>query len=126
MSLRTPLSRVLGLGTARDGTGHFMAQRISAIALALLGSWFVMALAGMPGYAYLEVIRFVGQPTNAVLLTLTVLTLCYHSWLGVQVVIEDYLHGPGSRMFALIAARFAHALLAVAGLYAILKMGINA
>ena len=126
MSLRTPLSRVLGLGTARDGTGHFMAQRISAIALALLGSWFVMALAGMPGYAYLEVIRFVGQPTNAVLLTLTVLTLCYHSWLGVQVVIEDYISTHSRRTVMLLLSNLLCLLLGTIGVVSVLKIAFGA
>ena len=126
MSLRTPLGRVLGLGTAKDGTAHFMAQRISALALAILGCWFLFALVSLDNLSYLEVIRFVARPMNAVLLSLTCLTLSFHSHLGVQVVIEDYLHVPGGKLIALIASRFAHVLVAVTALYAILRIGITA
>jgi succinate dehydrogenase / fumarate reductase membrane anchor subunit len=125
MSLRTPLGRVLGLGSARDGTGHFMAQRISAVALALLGTWFAVALLSLDSLAYLEVIRFVARPVNSVLLALLGLTACYHSYLGVQVVIEDYLHGPGAKLAALIASRFGHALAAAVAVYSILRIGFD-
>lgn len=124
MSLRTPLGRVLGLGTARDGTAHFMAQRISAVALALLGCWFLFALVSIDNLGYLAVIRFVAQPMNAVLLTLLCLTLCYHSYLGIQVVIEDYVHVPGGKLIALMVSRFAHVLVAFSAVYAILRIGI--
>lgn len=125
MSLRTPLGRVLGLGSARDGTGHFLAQRISAVALALLGTWFVAALASLDGLTYLEVIRFAAKPVNSLLLVLFGLTASYHSYLGVQVVIEDYLHGPGAKLVALIASRFGHALAAAVAVYSILRIGFD-
>jgi succinate dehydrogenase / fumarate reductase membrane anchor subunit len=125
MSLRTPIGRVLGLGSARDGTGHFMAQRISAVALALLGSWFVAALASLDSLTYLDVIRFAAGPVNGVLLVLFGLTASYHSYLGVQVVIEDYVHGPGAKLAALIASRFVHALAAAVAVYSILRIGFD-
>ena len=92
MSIRTPLSNVLGLGSAKDGTEHWWAQRVTAIALVLLGGWFAWSMVAIESLTYLDVIRFVGQPLNAVLLTLLSLTSAYHSYLGVQVVIEDYVH----------------------------------
>ncbi len=125
MSLRTPLGRVLGLGTAKDGTSHFMAQRISAVALAVLGSWFLYALATLDGLTYLDVIRFVAQPLNSILLALFCLTASYHSFLGVQVVIEDYVHARGAKFVALIVSQFAHVLVAVVTVYAILKIGLD-
>ena len=73
--------------------------------------------------AYLDVIRFVAQPMNGILLVLLSITVAYHSYLGVQVVIEDYVHGHGLKLAALIASRFAHAFIAVAMLYAILSIG---
>jgi succinate dehydrogenase / fumarate reductase membrane anchor subunit len=125
VSLRTPLGRVLGLGAAKDGTGHFVGQRITAIAVALLGSWFAWSLASLDSMTYLDVIRFIRGPANSVLLMLLVAAVSYHSFLGVQVVIEDYLHGAGSKLLALIVSRFAHIIVAVASAFAILRIGFT-
>ncbi len=126
MSLRTPLGRVLGLGSAKDGTGHWWAQRVSAAALVLLGLWFAVALTGLPLGKHDAVVGFIGAPLNAVLLILLAATLAYHSFLGVQVVIEDYVHAHGAKVLLLTLSRFAHILLAVASIYAILRIGIAA
>lgn len=126
MSLRTPLGRVLGLGSAKDGTSHWWGQRVSAVALLLLGLWFAFALATMSGFSHAEVIAFVAKPINGVLLLLLTAALAYHSYLGIQVVIEDYIHAPGSKVLSLLLSRFLHALLGVAGIYAILKIGLGA
>ena len=125
MSLRTPLGRVLGLGSAKDGTDHWWAQRVSAVALVLLGGWFGYSLARIDSLTYLDVIRFINEPMNAVLLALLSLTLAYHSYLGVRVVIEDYIHDPGTKVAWLILSRFAHILVAVSAVYAILVIGIG-
>jgi succinate dehydrogenase / fumarate reductase membrane anchor subunit len=125
MSLRTPLGRVLGLGAAKDGTGHFMAQRVSAIAVALLGCWFAWSMTALESLTYLDVIRFIAQPANGVLLLLLVGAATYHSYLGVQVVIEDYLHGAGGKLLALIVSRFVHIIVAVASVFAILRIGFT-
>ena len=125
MSLRSPLGRVLGLGSARDGTDHWWAQRVSAIALVLLGGWFGYALATLHSFTYLDVVRFISAPVNAVLLALLSLTLAYHSYLGVQVVIEDYVHESGAKVTLLIASRFAHILIAISAVYAILVIGVG-
>ncbi|MBT8080786.1 MAG: succinate dehydrogenase, hydrophobic membrane anchor protein [Gammaproteobacteria bacterium] len=126
MSLRSPLGRVLGLGTAKDGTSHWWGQRVSGAALAILGLWFAVAIAGMPGYAHADAAAFIGEPLHAVLLMLLTVTMAYHSYLGVQVVIEDYVHGHGLKIASLVLSRFAHVFLAVVGLYAILRLGIGA
>lgn len=126
MSLKTPLGRVLGLGSAKDGTEHFISQRISAVGLALLGSWFVIAMLSLESMAYLEVIRFIARPLNSILLVLLCLTATYHSWLGVQVVVEDYVHATGSKLLLLIGSRFAHIFIAVAAVYAVLRIGLGA
>ena len=125
MSLKTPLGRVLGLGSAKEGTDHWWGQRVSAVALILLGGWFVVALVQLESLTYLDVIRFIGLPLNAVLLSLLSLTLAYHSYLGVQVVIEDYVHAPGTKVVSLLLSRFAHAFVALAAVYAILVIGIG-
>lgn len=125
MSLRSPLSHVLGLGSAKDGTAHFWGQRLSGIGLLLLGLWFAYSLATMSGYSHANAVEFIEDPLHSVLLLLTVVTVAYHSYLGVQVVIEDYVHGHGMKLAALILSRFAHVLLTVASIYAILKIGLG-
>lgn len=125
MSLHSPLGRVLGLGSAGEGTGHFVGQRVSSIALLLLGTWFLYCMFTIESFAFLDVLRFVGEPLNGVLLILLSVTMAYHSWLGVQVVIEDYVHSPLLKIGSLIAARFAHVFVAVAAVYAILSVGLD-
>ncbi len=126
MSLRTPLGRVLGLGTAKDGTSHWWGQRVSAVALLFLGLWFAWSLAVTPDFSHAVVVAEIGRPINSVLLLLLSVTLAYHSYLGIQVVVEDYVHAPGIKVITLMSSRFAHIALAVAAIFAILKIGLNA
>jgi succinate dehydrogenase / fumarate reductase membrane anchor subunit len=126
MSLRTPLGKVLGRGSAKEGTGDFFGQRISGVALLMLGLWFAFSLATMPGFEHADALAFIGAPLNGVLLVLLVVALAYHSSLGVQVVIEDYVHGHGLKLVSLIISRFAHSFLLVAAIYAIIKIGLGA
>lgn len=126
MSLRSPLGQVLGRGSAKDGTAHFWGQRVSGVGLLLLGLWFACALSTLPGFSHAEALAFIGAPLNSVLLLLLVITLAYHSYLGVQVVIEDYVHSHGLKLTSLIISRFAHSFLAVAALFAIIKIGLGA
>ena len=125
MSLRSPLGRVIGLGTAKDGTEHWWGQRISGIALAILGLWFAWSIATMSGFSHADAVAFIGQPINALLLLLLSVTMAYHSYLGIQVVIEDYVHSHGLKTALLIFSRFAHVFLAVAAIFAILRLGIG-
>ena len=126
MSLRAPLSRVLGLGTAKEGTDHWWGQRVTAVALVLLGLWFAASVMLLPGMEYYIVVEFIARPMNNVLLSLTFLTSAYHSYLGVQVVIEDYVHAPGIKVVSLMLSRFAHVFVAVVSAYAMLKIGLGA
>lgn len=123
MNLRTSLGRVLGLGAAKDGTGHWWAQRVSAVALLLLGLWFIFALLISNGLAYADVVAFIARPLNATLLCVFCLTLGYHSYLGVQVIIEDYVHASTVNVVALLLSRLAHVLVAITAVYAILMIG---
>jgi len=125
MSLKTPLGRVLGLGSAKEGTDHWWGQRVSAVAMLMLGSWFIYSLLQLESLTYLDVIRFIGVPLNGVLLSLLSITLSYHSYLGVQVVIEDYVHAPGTKVVSLLLSRFAHVFVAIAAVYGILVIGIG-
>jgi succinate dehydrogenase / fumarate reductase membrane anchor subunit len=124
MSLQAPLAKVLGHGSARQGTGHWWGQRLTAIALVPLTVWFVVAVMGMPHGNWHEVSAWVAEPLNAILMILLVLTTVYHSNLGLQVVVEDYVHG-ATGIATLIAVKFAHVALAVAGLYAVIVISVG-
>ena len=116
----------MSLGSADKGTGHFIGQRLSAIALLILGLWFAWALLVMPGVSHGEALAFIGVPLNSVLLLLLVVTMAYHSHLGVQVIIEDYVHGHGLHRASINFSLIAHTLVAVAAVYAIIKIRLGA
>jgi succinate dehydrogenase / fumarate reductase membrane anchor subunit len=124
VSLRSPLGRALGLGSAKSGFGHWWGQRLSAAALAPLGLWFAFSLAGLSSTDYWAVAAWVGTPSHAIMLILLLVTLLYHSSLGLQVVIEDYVHG-GARVAALALVQLAHVALAVAGIYAVVTLSVG-
>ena len=125
MSLRSPVGRVLGLGTAKDGVGHWWMQRVTSIALVVLALWFVSALIRMGGFAnYAVVTTWIGQPLNSVLLILLIGTVVYHSQLGVQVVVEDYVGG-GLKIVTMLLINFIHVGLAAAGIFAVLKIAFG-
>jgi succinate dehydrogenase / fumarate reductase, membrane anchor subunit len=119
---RTPLGRALGDGSAKDGTGHWWTQRISSVALLLLGAWFLVSLTRLPGFDHANVQQWLGQPWSAVLMLLLVITIARHSDLGLQVVIEDYVHQPFLKVAAIVLMRFLHILVAAASVFAILRM----
>lgn len=125
MSLRSPLRRVLGLGSAHSGVHHWWLQRLTSIALVPLGIWFLVSLLALPSLGYETVIAWMSQSSTAVLLAVFVLVASWHSQLGVRVVVEDYVHGAGARTLTLVIVTFAHALLAVAGVFAVLKVAFG-
>jgi succinate dehydrogenase / fumarate reductase membrane anchor subunit len=125
MGLRSPLGRVIGLGSARSGHGHWWGQRLSAAALVPLGLWFAISLLGMSSLDYWAVSAWVGEPWNAVLLVLLLLALLYHSKLGLQVVIEDYVHHHSAKITVLALVGFAHIVMAVAGVYAVVTLSVG-
>ena len=90
--LRTPLARAMGLGSAKEGVQHWWAQRVSAVALVLLGLWFVASLIALAGADHLRVVAWLHGPLAAVLTILMLAAVFYHTALGLQVVIEDYVH----------------------------------
>jgi len=124
MSLRTPLGRVLGLGAAGDGPGHWWQQRVTAVALALLGLWFVFSIAGLEAGDAAGVAAWIGRPFNAALLLVLVLTAAWHSLLGTRVIVEDYVHG-AAKVVILVGLQFVHAVAAVVGLLAVLRIAIG-
>ena len=120
MSLRSPLRRVLGLGSAGAGTDHWMGQRLSAVALVPLTLWFAISMLTLPALDFFSVNAWGASPLHAVPLVLLVVALVYHSSLGIQVVVEDYVHAPAIRVVVLVLLRLIHIALAVAGVFAVL------
>jgi succinate dehydrogenase / fumarate reductase membrane anchor subunit len=125
MSLRSPIGRVLGLGAAKEGVSHWWSQRVTSVALLLLGMWFVIALLRMPGFGYEVIVAWIAMPLNAVLLLLLVGTLIYHSQLGVQVVVEDYVHHHGLKVATMLLLTFAHVAAAALAIFAILRISFG-
>jgi succinate dehydrogenase / fumarate reductase membrane anchor subunit len=126
MSLKSPLGQALGLGSAKSGAGHWWSQRLTALGLLVLGLWFAVQLVSLDSLDYPSLARFLGSPFNAVMLALLVLTLLYHSMLGVQVVVEDYVHGDGAKVLVLVLLKFAHVLAAALGVFSVLRVGFGA
>jgi succinate dehydrogenase / fumarate reductase membrane anchor subunit len=123
--LRTPLARARGLGSAREGVHHWWAQRLTAIALIPLVVWFAISLVMMSGADYGAVRAWIGSPLVMVLLILTIAIGLHHGQLGLQVVIEDYVHGDGSKLALIVAVRFIAIFFGVAAIVAILRIGFG-
>ncbi|HWG32206.1 MAG TPA: succinate dehydrogenase, hydrophobic membrane anchor protein [Steroidobacteraceae bacterium] len=124
MSLRSPLGRVLGLGSAKEGVHHWWVQRLTSVALVPLAVWFLVSLLSLPALDHTTVIVWMAQSGTSLLLILFVLIATWHSQLGLRVVVEDYVHG-GAKTVVLVLVTFAHALIAVAGVFAILKVAFG-
>ena len=125
MSLRSPMGRVLGLGAAGGAVSHWWSQRVTSVALVLLGLWFVFSLVRMPDLSFVTVTAWMGSPLSAVLLSLLVGTMVYHSWLGVQVVVEDYVHHHGAKVVTMLLLQFIHIVLAALGIFAVLRVAFG-
>jgi succinate dehydrogenase / fumarate reductase membrane anchor subunit len=122
MSLRSPLSRVLGLGSAKDGTAHWWAQRVTAVALVPLTLWFVFSLLTLPDFEYETVRTWLSVPVTGFLALLLVGVLGYHSYLGTIVIVEDYVTSSGMKVLTLMSLRFLYVLTAGAAMLAILRV----
>ena len=124
-SLRSPLGTVTGLGSAKSGVHHWWLQRLTSIALVPLTIWFTVSVASLSSLDHVTVVAWMAQSWTALLLVLLVLVATYHSQLGVRVVVEDYVHNTGLRTVTLVTLTFLHAFLAVAGVFAILKVAFG-
>jgi succinate dehydrogenase / fumarate reductase membrane anchor subunit len=123
--LRSPLGRAIGLGSAKTGVEHWWAQRITAIALVPLALWFVAAVIEMAGASRAEFVAWLRHPLPAVFMLLVVIATFYHGALGLQVVLEDYVEHEGQRLALVIVVRLAAILLAVLGIFAVLKLSFG-
>jgi succinate dehydrogenase / fumarate reductase membrane anchor subunit len=124
MSLRSPLGKVLGTGSAKEGVHHWWLQRLTSIALIPLTIWFVVSLLSLPSFDHVTVISWMAQSWTALLLILFLLVATWHSQLGVRVVVEDYVHG-GAKTLTLVLITFIHAFVAAAGVFAVLKVAFG-
>ena len=123
--MRSPLGRAVGLGSAKEGVEHWWLQRITAVALVPLGLWFVIAIIRLLGADVDDVRSWVGNPLPAILLVLLLIATFYHAALGLQVVIEDYVHAELTKLGLLVVVRLACFALAVAGIFAVVSMAVG-
>ena len=123
--LRTPLSRARGLGSAKQGVHHWWAQRLTALALIPLVVWFAVSLVMLSGADYGVVRLWIGSPLAMVLLILTIVVGLYHAQLGMQVVIEDYVHSDGVKLALIVLLRFVAVFFGIAASVAILRIGFG-
>jgi succinate dehydrogenase / fumarate reductase, membrane anchor subunit len=126
MSMRSDLGKVRGLGSAKSGTGHFIQQRMTALALLLLSIFLVASLLRHVGADYVTMSEWLRQPLVAVLISALVIVVFWHAQLGLQVVIEDYVHDHGNRIAALVAVKFIAVLGILFGLFCVLKIAFGA
>jgi succinate dehydrogenase / fumarate reductase, membrane anchor subunit len=126
MSLRSSLGKVEGLGAAKEGAHHWWAQRVSSVALVLLTLWFVASLVHLGSYDYGVVHSWLAKSINTVLMLLLATVAIYHSQLGVQVVVEDYVNHHGAKLAVLMLVNFVHLLLAALAAFAILRVAFGA
>ena len=125
-SIRSSLAQARGLGSAKVGVAHWWAQRVSAVALVPLTLWFVACLASQFGADYASVTEWLSSPLQASLLAIYLAAIFYHSQLGLQVVIEDYVHIESVKIAALIALQLTNILLAVAAIFSVIMILVGA
>lgn len=125
MSIRTPLGHARGLGSAKSGTAHWWAQRLTAIALIPLIVWFVISVIILSGSDYESAVGWISNPLTAVLLVLLIIAGFHHMQLGLQVVIEDYVHTRWMEIALLLFIKGATILLGAIAIFAVLKIAFG-
>ncbi len=125
VSMRTPLARAKGLGSAHHGATHWWIHRMTAVSNIPLIVSFVIIVASLSGSTYEQAIAIVSHPIVAILLILAIVSVTNHMRLGMQIVIEDYVHDKGLKIAAVIANNFYAVIIGVACLYAILKVSLG-
>jgi succinate dehydrogenase membrane anchor subunit len=123
--LRTPLGRALGLGSAKQGVEHWWVQRVTAVALVPLTLWFVAALVAHLGADHASAVVWLGSPLTAIAMILLVVATFVHMALGLQVVIEDYVHHEATKIVSLVLVRLACWALGAAALFAVLRVAFG-
>lgn len=123
--MRSPLGSALGLGSAKEGTAHWWTQRMTSLALIPLTFWVVYSLFVLAGLTRPEAILWMQNPVNAILLVLFLVSMFYHSLMGLEVVIQDYLHLKWLKISTLIFVQFAHVLLAAVSIFMVLRLALG-
>ncbi len=123
--LRNPLARARGLGSAKEGVSHWMLQRVTALGLVFLTVWFVVTVLGLMHSDYATARATLAKPWNAVLLAALLITMFRHAVLGLQVVIEDYVHTRWLEVASLVLIKFIAVLAALAGVLAVLRVALG-
>jgi succinate dehydrogenase / fumarate reductase membrane anchor subunit len=123
--IRTPIGRVRGLGSARSGTGHFWHQRLTAVANVPLTIAFIIILVSLLGRSHAAVVQILGSPLVAIVMLLFIGSITYHMKLGMQVIIEDYVHDEKWKFAAVIGNIFFCVAVGLAAVYAILKLSFG-
>ena len=126
MSLRSPLSQARGLGSAKDGVQHWWMQRLTALALIPLSLWFVFSVARYHVADYPTMMAWLHNPYVAIALVLYFIAVFYHSALGVQVVIEDYVGTEWLKIASIVLMKLAHFVFGAAAIFAVLKIAFGA
>jgi succinate dehydrogenase membrane anchor subunit len=123
--MSTPLARVRGLGAAKSGTEHFWRQRLTAVANVPLTIAFVVIVVALLGRSHAAVVQILGSPLVAVIMLLFIMSICTHMRIGMQVIIEDYVHDEGTKLVLLIANTFFTIAVALASAFAILMLSFR-
>jgi succinate dehydrogenase / fumarate reductase membrane anchor subunit len=125
MSMRTPLGRVRGLGSAGTGTDHFWAQRVTSVAGIPLTMGFIVIVATLVGRNHAATVQILGSPIVALTMILFIATAVYHMWIGMQVIIEDYVNDPLLKAIIAMLNTFFSCVVALASIFAVLKMSFG-
>ena len=125
MDLRTPIARARGLGSAKDGTRHWWMQRITAIALIPLSVWLVGSLVAIGAADHAQTVHWIRSPAVSIALLLTIAALFHHAQLGMQVIIEDYVHAEWKKLTALIAVKLLAITIAATAAFNVLKISLG-
>ena len=123
-TMRTPLARVKGLGAAKSGTSHFWLQRLTGISNMMLAAGLIVIVLMLIGKSYAEATMLISYPLASLILLAGVISATVHMRIGMQVIIEDYVHGELLKLLALLANSFFAFAIALSGVYAILKIGL--
>ncbi len=125
MSFRTPIRRARGLGSAHAGVHHWTVQRLTAISNVPLVLWFIASAVSLSGATYAETVEWLASPITATLMILLVISVFYHAKLGLQVIIEDYVHQRGAKIASLAAVTLVIFAMAIACIVAILSVSLG-
>ena len=121
-SAETPLHKVEGMGASHSGTGHFWRERVTSVALIPLSLWFAFIMMGLAGTNEVTMVQYLAHPWSAILMAAFVVTSLYHMSLGLQVVIDDYVHTAGMKIALLVLVRVATIAIIAISMFALIRI----